>query len=499
MERARKILTTARWRLCAGQAAALSLALAGCMTAPDVGKPAIDSPAAALRARSAVVANEPALTEQAPAPAHWWELFGDATLTALQAEAAGSNLDLQAAFTRIEEARAQLGVANAARLPQVAGEAGYIRSALSEQSPFALLGAPTAASSTWLVGVQAGWELDLRGYLRHLSESAEARLQASGYGMEAVRVSVAGDVARTYLLVRGVQAQMAITQENRQIADNLVHMAESRQRHGVATRFDAAAARADAAGIEARLSQLQLQRDALMNALAMLLGKLPRELDERLGSAALPAMPQRLPIGVPSELARNRPDILQAEQRLRAAVSDIGAAEADFYPRISLTGSFGFQAFDVSDLGSWGTRRFAVGPTLYLPIFQGGRLRSNLALSESRHRLAGVAYQHTVLRAWHEVDDALNAYTTELKRHAQLELAQAQNQTALDVAQRSYQQGTADFTSVLVAQRSLLASQSELANSATASALSVVALYRALGGGWSPELRAEAKVAGGAS
>ncbi len=474
---------------------ALALVLAGCVTAPDVRGPSFASPDAALRSRATVVANEPALVEE-PAPTEWWQLFGDRTLSALQAEAAGSNLDLLAATARIEESRAQLGLANAARRPQLSADASYARSALSEHSPMVLLGAPTEPTSTWSLGLQAGWELDLWGYLRHLSDSAEAKLQASGFGMEAVKVSVAGDVARTYLLLRGVQAQVAIVEENHQIAEGLLRMAESRERNGVATRFDAAAARADLAGIEARLSRLHQQRDALMNALALLLGKPPRELDGHLATAGLPPMPQRLPVGIPSELARQRPDILQAEARLRAAVADIGAATADFYPRISLTGSIGVQAFDFSDLGSWDSRRFSIGPTLHLPIFQGGRLKSNLALTDARHRLAGIAYQQTVLRAWHEVDDALNAYTTELKRHEQLQLALTQNQTALSVAQRAYQQGTADFTAVLVARRSLLASQTELTDCATASALSVVALYRSLGGGWSAALRPEAALDG---
>ncbi|WP_434025738.1 efflux transporter outer membrane subunit [[Pseudomonas] boreopolis] len=460
------------------------------MTVPDVREPALATPAAALRARSIAVTRHPALSEQ-PAPSQWWHLFGDPTLTTLEAEAAASNLDLLAASARIEESRAQLGMVDAARRPQVSVQAGYTRSALSEHSPMVLLGAPSEPTSTWSLGLQAGWELDLWGYLRHQSESAEARLQASAYGMDAVKVSVAGDVARTYLLLRGVQAQLGIVEENLQIARNLVRMTESRQRNGVATRFDAAAAHADVASIQARLAQLQQQRDALMNALALLLSKPPRELDERLADAALPALPERLPIGVPSELARNRPDILQAEARLRASVADIGAAEADFYPRIRLTGSVGVQAFELSDLGSWSSRQFSVGPALHLPIFQGGRLKSNLALSDARHRLAGIAYRQTVLRAWHEVDNALSAYATELKRHEQLQLAWTQNQTALEVAQRAYQQGTSDFTSVLVARRSLLSSQAELADCATASALSVVALYRALGGGWSSELRME--------
>ncbi|TCI11372.1 efflux transporter outer membrane subunit [Dyella soli] len=466
---------------------AFALALAGCMRSSDFRPPTLAAPVAAEQVRRAMVARSPALTEEA-LPSAWWQLFGDAALTNLEAEASASNLDLQAAAARVDESRAQLGLANASRQPQVAADASYMRAGISQHSPMAVVGAPTSASNTWALGLEASWELDLWGHLRHLSESADANLQASAFGMASVKVSVAGDVARTYLLLRGTQTQITITEENRQIAEHLVQLADSRLQNGVATRFDVASSRADVASIEARLSQLHQQRDALMNALALLLGRPPRELDAQLSSASLPSMPQHLPIGVPSELAHDRPDILQAEARLRAAVADIGAAKADFYPRISLTGNLGVQAFDRTDLGSWSSRQFAFGPILYLPIFQGGRLERNLELSEARHRLAGIAYQQTVLKAWHEVDDALNAYSTELKRHEQLQEALTQNQTALDVAQRGYQQGTADFTSVLVARRSLLASQGELVDCATASALSVVSLYRALGGGWSPEL-----------
>ncbi|MEC5342927.1 efflux transporter outer membrane subunit [Brenneria populi] len=469
----------------------LALSIGGCVTSPDRKNPRLPSLEAATRARAYAVKTQPGLTDRA-FPSEWWTLFGDSTLTELERAASSANLDLLAAVARIDESRAQLGLADAARRPRLSADIGYARSAISEHSPNALLGAPTEPSSTWTLGLQAGWELDLWGHLRHQSEAASARLWATAYGMEGVRVSVAGDVARTYLLLRGTQAQIRIVDDNRQIALNLARLTESRRRNGVATRYDAAAARADVAGIEARLAQLGQQRDALMNALALLLGKPPRELNTTLGNAAMPPMPARLPVGVPSELARHRPDILQADARLRAAVADIGAAEADFYPRISLTGNIGVQAFEFSDLGSWRSRDFSVGPTLYLPIFQGGRLRSNLELSEARHRLAGIAYQQTVLRAWHEVDDALNAYAAELKRRQQLQLAVDQNRTALEVANRGYQQGTADFTSVLVARRTLLASQSELTDCITAAALSVVSLYRALGGGWSPALRAAA-------
>ncbi|MFA7944761.1 efflux transporter outer membrane subunit [Pseudomonas brenneri] len=464
------------------------LLLTGCAVPLDLASPLLVVPEAALLSQSAVIASHSTL-DNAALPAQWWSLFGDSLLDQLETEAAGSNLDLQVAAARIEEGRAQLGLVDAARKPQITAEADYSRGAISKNSPLANLGAYTGGSNTWSMGMQAGWELDLWGYHRHLSESASAELEAMGHNLQTMSVTVTAEVARVYLLLRGVQAQETITRQNQQIAQGLVDMTESRELNGVATRFDAASARADLATINAGLSQLGHQRSILMNALSLLLGQPPRELNARLVEAELPSMPARLSIGVPSELARNRPDILQAEARLRAAVADIGAAKADFYPRIGLSGSLGLQSIDLSDLGSWDSRHYSLGPTLYLPVFVGGRLESQLALTEARQRIAAINYQQTVLRAWHEVDDALDAYSNEQERHGQLQLALQQNQVALEVAQRAYQQGTVDFTSVLVARRSLLASQSELNDCATAAALSVVALYRALGGGWSEQLQ----------
>lgn len=418
---------------------------------------------------------------------------------ALEEEARAANLDLQAAAARVEESRARLGAANAARQPQLAADAGYSRSANSGNSPIVQLGAPTSAFDTWAMGVQASWELDLWGHLRQVSRSAEANLEAAGFGREAVQVAVAADVARTYLLLRGTQSRLSIIEQNRAIAENLVRMAESRYRNGVASRFDEASARAELAAIDSRLTQLKQDSDALKNALALLLGKPPRELDEQLANAPLPGMPQHVPVGLSSDVAHRRPDILQAEARLRAAVADIGAAEADFYPRISLGGGLGVQAFDLSGLGSWDSRQFSVGPTLYLPIFNGGRLKSQLALTEARHRGAAIAYQQKVLQAWHEVDDAFSAYAGQLARHEQLRQAAEQSQAAMEVARRAYQQGAADFTTVLVANRTLLANQAELDSCATAAALSVVALYRALGGGWQQASPGEPQATGESS
>ncbi|HEL4101839.1 efflux transporter outer membrane subunit [Stenotrophomonas maltophilia] len=467
--------------------APLVLALAGCATSADVQAPRLDRPQLAVSAQSSLIASSGSLTD-APVPSQWWSLFADPTLSELQRQALESNLDVQTAAARIEESRAQLGIVRSARLPQIQAQASYSRGALSENSPMVALGAPTDPSDTWAAGFQASWELDLWGYHKRRAESASASLEATGFGLEAARTAVAAEVSRTYLLLRGVQAREAITERNHDIAQKLVQLTESRRANGIASRYETAAAHAAMLEVEAGQTQLAQQRAVLMNALALLVAKSPRELNEQLAHGQLPAMPTRLAVGIPSEVARNRADILQADAKLRAAVADIGAAKADFYPRISLTGSLGVQAFDESDLGDWGSRQFSVGPTLHLPIFQGGRLKSNLALTEARHQLAGIAYKKTVLKAWHEVDDALTNYTSELTRNQQLEQAQANNQIALDVARRAYQEGRADMTTVLMAQRTLLASDSSLVESKTSSALAVVAIYRALGGGWSDQV-----------
>lgn len=477
-----------------GCAALLSTLLVACASNVHRSPPPIAPPLAAQQARVTIVSQQTALNAEKPAPAAWWELFNDATLTALEAEVEHS-FELRAALARIEESRALLGLSSANRRPQFDGEAGYSRAALSEYAGLSLLGAPSHASNNHALGLQLTWELDLWGHLRQLENAARANLEASWYEREAMRVSITAELARTYLLLRGTQAQIQLGQENRRIAEELVRMADSRERNGIASRYDAASARADLAGVEASLLKWQQQRDGLMNALALLLGRAPRELNERLGVAGLPPMPARLPIGLPSELARQRPDIRQAQARLQAAVADIGAAEADFYPRIRLGAGLGVQAIRLDDLGNWGARQYSVGPTLHLPIFDGARLSSQLALSEARHQSAAIAYQQVVLRAWHEVDNALSLYASEQARHQQLHTAEQQSREALTVARDAYREGSGAFTSLLLAQRSLLNSQSALADCATASALSVVGLYRALGGGWSSVLLPAAAVA----
>jgi NodT family efflux transporter outer membrane factor (OMF) lipoprotein len=459
--------------------------LSGCAVGPDFVRPQSGLHEAVLAPRA-----DYALAEQpssSAVPAQWWTLFNDPMLTDLQRRAQSANLDLQAASSRIEQSRAQLGITSSQLLPSVGAGAQYTREGLSEHGKLAALGAPTFPTDFWQFGFDASWEIDLWGRVRREREGAGAALEAAMYDREAARVGLSAEVARTYLELRGTQAELGIAEQNRMIAERALRLVESRERNGVATRFETSSARAQLATVNALVPELTQRRNAQMNALALLLGEPPRALDAQLrGAMPLPALPTNVPVGVSSELARRRPDILRAEAQLHAATAAIGVAKADFYPRISLRGRAGVEAFKFSDLGSWDSRFFSVGPTVFLPIFQGGRLTQRLALSEAQQKTAALAYRQTVLRAWHEVDNALDAWAAQQRRHTELLISYEQNKEALRVAARGYQEGAADYLSVLTAQRNLLASQLALNSSTTGATLTIVNLYKSLGGGWNP-------------
>ncbi len=460
--------------------------LGGCTTGPDFRHPLNTLDAAVLTPRTAM--EQPVELSPDPPPENWWSLFGDTLLNDLQARASHSNLDLQTATARVAQSRAMLGITASQLYPHLGFGADYSRTANSANGTQAASGASDTAYNLWQTGFDTAWEIDFWGRNRRDRESAWAALQASGYAREVTRAAVSAEIAHNYLMLRGVQTQLDIAGQNLEIAEHAVKLTHSREQNGVATRFDTASARAQQATVEALIPELMQHRDALMNALALMLGEPPRRLDAELGPALpFPALPGKIPVGLPSELARRRPDILQAEARLHETTAAIGVATADFYPRISLTGSLGLQALNRNDLGNWSSRNFSIGPTLYLPIFEGGRLKSTLALTEAKQQEAAIAYQQTVLQAWHEIDNALNAFSAEQRRHAALQTAFEQNRQAFLVAQRAYQEGAGDYLSVLTAQRNLLNSQITLADSTTTASLTLVMLYKALGGGWNPD------------
>lgn len=503
-------------------AATLFAALAGCAAGPDFHAP--DTPihtGVFTPTGAADTPSQPVAQDLAP---DWWELFRDPVLVGLERDVLAANLDLRAASVRFDQSRAELKITGAQLMPQVNANASQLRERASPNGILALTGSSSSVSATSSngsdafgttslpgengsppyslsqYGLDASWELDLWGRARRARESAAAQMEAAHFDAQAVRVSITAEVAHVYLELRGVQSDLRIARANADLAAKSLHVAQRRAQQGVATQFDTSVSAAQVATFKAAIPALEQRRAALMNALAMLLAQPPHALDERLsGTDDIPRLPAQVPVGLPSQLAHRRPDILRSEAQLHAATAAIGVAKADFYPSISLTGSFGFQALKFSEVGNWSSRQFAVGPVLHLPIFEGGRLTGNLALTEARQQEAAIIYQGTVLSAWHEVDNALTAYRTVQQRAELLDVAVSENRQALKNAERRYAQGAADYLNVLVTQQRLLDSENAASRSRTDMALAMVSLYKALGGGWEPVSTAQAGIASAAS
>ena len=421
-------------------------------------------------------------------PNAWWTLFADPILNSLQVRASESNLDLMAAYTRIDQSRANLGIATAGLLPAAQVDAAYNRQGLSANGPMAALGAPTSATSLWQTGLTAIWEIDLWGKNRRIREKSMARSLSTVYAKELVHVALSAEVANTYILLRGMQSQLDIARRNESIARDSLARVQTRLSNGVATSYDVATAKSELAQVSALVVEYSHQCDVLMNSLALLLamppGSLVNELQEH---KAVPLLPETVPVGLPSELARRRPDIYQAEKNLHAATASIGVAKASFYPSITLSGSLGLQAFERNDLGFWDSRWFNVGPSVYLPLFQGGRLVKELELREAEQAQAALEYRKTVLAAWHEIDNSLRLFASEQKRFKQLQLSFEESKRAFSKVKRSYQEGEASYLEMLTAQRNILARESALQAVVTQRAAALVALYKAVGGGWDDE------------
>lgn len=459
------------------------LSLGGCVMGPDFKTP--ETPLAAHWANTPSQSGHSG-TAESPVDMRWWDSFGDAQLSALVREAQTRNFDLQMAASRLEQSRAMRRQVAADTLPAVDGSAGYSRSRNSQRG----LNDPSGkegkqAFNLWNGGLGISWEADLWGRVKRSVEVADASVQMAEEDRHAVQLLVIVQTAQDYIELRSTQQGLAVVEQNLHIAQRSLELTRLQLKEGVATDLEVSEAAAQVAEIQARLAPLQQHSAQLINALSLLLAREPRALQAQLSTPAnVPSYTATVPIGLPSELAERRPDIRRAQAQLHAATAAIGVAEADFYPRITLSGNMGFQALQLSDLGSWGSRSFAFGPGVSVPLFEGGRLKGALQLQEGRQQEAGIGFQKTVLRAWHEVDDALVAYQANQRRRDSLLQAVAHNQRALDSVHQQYTQGTVDFLNVLTVQNALLANQAALVDSTAQVSLSLVDLYGALGGGW---------------
>lgn len=470
-----QVTVPARWQTDAG--AALQRGASGSGGASVTG-----SHATATTTAAAV----PVRTSADPVDPQWWRIFNDAELSSLIDRVAGANLDVGVATTRLMQARAALRVTGAAALPSVEGTASYQHARGSQNGLVDISGLDGKHDyNVWQPGLDATWELDLWGRVRRATEAAQASAEAAADLRRDVLLSALAETARDYVELRGVQAEQAITQQNLDIARHGLALTQIRVHDGVATHLDVAEAAAQVAGVEALLPSLEQRRVHLVNALSALLAKPPHALDsELLQAGAIPPMPPVAPLGLPSELAERRPDIRAAQAQWHAATADIGVAIGDLYPRLTLSANIGLQTLHAGDLDEWSSRVFGVGPALSVPIFEGGRLRGRLELRRAQQQEAALHFQQTVLRALHEIDDALTDYAGSQSSGQRLAEAVAQNRIALDNAQRQYVAGTVDYLTVLSVQRNLLATQQALVSKTADVSVSLVRLYKALGGGW---------------
>ncbi len=461
-------------------ALALATLLAGCTLGPDFHAPDAQAPAAWPALQGPATPSRP---RAEPLDVSWWQRFDDPLLTQLIQRAVDDNLDLRLAASRVLQARAARGTLVADRYPSVDASGRLDRVRDSARGPNAQPGQDT--HSVWDLGLGASWELDLWGRVRRQVEAADANVEGAEDDLRGVLVLLLGDVARHYIGLRQAQATLAVTRDTLHVARHSLRLARQRFDDGVATRLDMAQSTAQVAAIEARLPLLEQRAGDELEALGLLLAQPPRRLaDDLAAPVPVPEGHGTFAMGLPSELARRRPDIRQAEARLHAATAAIGVAKAAFYPSIRLTGDLGLQSLQLADLGDWSARRFALGPVLRLPLFEGGRLTGTLALREAQQQEAALDYRKKVLAAWHEIDAALRRYNASQSRRDHLAEAVRQSRTALDAAQRQYVEGAVDFLNVLTLQGILLSNQEQWVASNAETSEALVTLYGALGGGW---------------
>jgi len=453
---------------------ALVVMLSGCMVGPDFRSPQIAVP------------DSWAGTNATAAPvgmSTWWQTFNDPKLTALVQEALASNLDVKLAEARLRESRAAHGVAEGGLWPTLNTTASYQRNDTSAKG-----GTTPNGQNLFQAGFDAVWELDIFGGIRRNVESAQANTQAAQEGLHDAQVTLAAEVALNYIQLRGFQQQIAVTQENLKAQQHTAEITRQKQGAGFVGTLDVANADAQVATTKSQIPVLEVSAQQSIYALSVLLGKPPAYLLTELSEAQpMPVTPPEVPVGLPSDLARRRPDIREAEAQLHAATAQIGVATADLFPKFSLTGDIGWQTNLLSNGFTNPTRGSSFGPSVDWALFQGGSIVSNIHEQEALRDESLVTYQKTVLTALQDVENALIAYTKERDHRQALNDAVVASRKAVDVSTQLYSAGQTDFLNVLQAQNTLYASENALVQSNSSTGQDLIALYKALGGGWDDE------------
>ena len=450
--------------------------LAGCAVGPNYQPPKSTAPASWSTAQFGGVTNT-------AAPAiEWWKTFNDPVLNSLIGRAIAANLDVRIAAGRLREARAIRAGAYWNLGPTINASGSYLDRQTSKN---AQTGALKLHTDLYDAHFDASWEIDIFGGLRRQVQEANALFQTVEEDQHAVRVSTLAEVARNYIEVRGYQRRHAIAADNIHAQTEAVAIARARFNAGLTSELDMQQATALLATTRAQLPALDTATQQGIHQLGVLLGQPPGALRAELsGGAPIPVTAPVIPVGLPSELLRRRPDVRRAERQLAADTAVIGVATAELFPKFSLLGTGGLQSLSAGDWFTGGSKYWTAGPTVRWRLIDFGHVRSQIRAANAHAEQTLAAYEKTVLVAFADVENALVASANEQVRQAALAEAVAANRRALELANELYTKGLGNFMNVLDAERSLYQTADQLADSERAVADNLVALYKALGGGW---------------
>jgi NodT family efflux transporter outer membrane factor (OMF) lipoprotein len=469
--------------------AGLSFLIAGCTAVgPNYHAPQTAAPANWSEPERGGTTNSPVQIVE------WWKTFNDPELDSLIERAVKANYNLRLAVARLHESRATVSGAEWDFGPTIGTSAGDTQEQLSKNAQLIPAGIPGVKLkyAEYDAHFDATWEMDLFGAKRRTLEEDTANAAASREDLRDVLVTMLGDVARNYMEVRGAQQRLVIASNNITSQAQSIELTRERFKAGLTSELDVRQAEALLATTEATVPTMQTSLKQAVHALGVLLGQPPGALLEELSrTEPIPATPPTVPVGLPSELLRHRPDVRRAERQLAAATADIGVQTAELFPKFSLAGTAGLESFSAGDWFTAGSRYWSAGPTVTWRIFDFGRIHAQIKGANARQEQALDTYEQTVLTAFQDVEDALVAYANEQTRYRALNDSVVANRRALEIANELYTTGNGDFLSVLDSERSLFSAEDQLADSQRAVSENLVTLYKALGGGWETSLLAQ--------
>jgi len=411
--------------------------------------------------------------------AGWWSILEDPFLTNLVESAVAGNLGLKEARARVREARARRGIRQADRFPTI-DVSGSARSSRSSEET-----GGGSERELYVLGFDAAWELDVFGGKKRAVEAADADLQANEEDLRDVLVSLLAEVALNYVELRSFQTRLSIAEANLEAQTETYNITRWRRQAGLTTQLDVEQSKYSLEQTRAQIPVLQTGLEQTKNRLAVMIGKHPGSLKDALAEhKPIPVAPLEVAVGVPADILRRRPDVRRAERRLAAQTAQIGVATADLYPKFSLLGSIGLEALSLDNLFSSGSRTHGIGPTVTWPLFDAGAIRSNIEVQSALQQQALIRYEAAVLTALADVENALVAYAKEQRRRESLTEATEAARRAVELARKQYSSGLIEFGNVLIAQRSLLSLEDQLAVSEGGVTSNLIALYKSLGGGW---------------